>query len=119
MASGSFGEGIDLPGTLLRGVLIVGIPLTVPDLKTRELIKYYDNKFGKGMEYGYILPAVTRVMQNAGRCIRSESDRGVIVFIDERYLMKRYRECFPKNSSLKIVLKREDLDIIGRHFSSV
>ena len=61
----------------------------------KELIEYYDFKFGKGLEYGYFLPAMIRVMQNAGRCIRSATDRGVIVFLDERYADPRYRDMFP------------------------
>jgi DNA excision repair protein ERCC-2 len=99
-SAGSFGEGVDLPGDLLNCVVVVGLPFKVPDLETKELIKYYDKKFGKGLDYGYILPAVARVLQNAGRCIRSETDRGVIVFLDERYLM--YRHCFPKDWNLEV-----------------
>ena len=94
VSAGSFGEGIDLPGDLLQGVVIVGMPFKTPDLETRELICYYDKKFGKGWDYGYVLPAMTRVLQNAGRCIRSETDRGVIVFLDERYTLPKYRGCF-------------------------
>lgn len=101
VASGSFGEGIDLPG-ILKGVIVVGLPLDKPDLETTELISYYDKKFGKGWEYGYILPAMTRCIQNAGRCIRSEKDRGVIAFVDERYAWPRYKSCFPPEWKLKI-----------------
>jgi DNA excision repair protein ERCC-2 len=93
VSSGSFGEGIDLPGDLLQGVIVVGMPFKTPDLETQELIKYYNKKYGKGWDYGYVLPAVTRILQNAGRCIRSETDRGVIIFLDERYSF--YGRCFP------------------------
>lgn len=106
--SGSFGEGIDLPGDLLKAVIIVGIPLTKPDLETNQLIKYYDEKFGKGIEYGYILPTITKVMQNAGRCIRSETDRGVIVFLDQRYIQPTYRKCFPADWDIKVSLDYKD-----------
>lgn len=92
---GSFSEGIDLPGTLLNGVIIVGLPLGQPDLFTKELIRYYDARFGKGWDYGYVFPAFTKALQSAGRCIRSETDRGVIVFVDERYAWDRYYACFP------------------------
>ncbi len=94
VASGSFGEGIDLPGDLLKCVIVVGIPLQKPDLETKELIKYYDEKFGNGWDYGYLYPAILRSMQNAGRCIRSEKDKGVIVFLDERYAWPNYKKCF-------------------------
>ncbi len=101
VAAGSFGEGIDLPG-LLKAVIVVGLPLDRPNLETQQLIDYYNKKFGKGWDYGYTMPALTKTMQNAGRCIRSETDRGVIVFLDERYAWPRYFTCFPSDWRLKI-----------------
>lgn len=101
VAAGSFGEGVDLPG-LVKGVIVVGLPLEKPDLETSELIDYYDKKFGKGWEYGYILPAMAKCIQNAGRCIRTETDRGVIAFVDERYAWPRYKDCFPKEWQTRI-----------------
>lgn len=101
-ASGSFAEGIDLPGDLLKCVIVVGLPLQKPDLETQELIKYYDSKFKKGWDYGYIFPAVNKALQSAGRCIRSEKDRGVIVFLDERYAWPNYSRCFPKEWDIKV-----------------
>jgi len=50
------------------------MPFKTPDLETKELISYYEMKFGKGWDYGYILPTLSKIMQNAGRCIRSEKD---------------------------------------------
>ncbi len=107
VASGSFGEGIDLPG-ILKGVIVVGLPLDKPDLETTELISYYDKKFGKGWEYGYTLPAMTRCIQNAGRCIRSEKDRGIMAFVDERYAWPRYKSCFPPEWKLRITADYDD-----------
>ncbi len=104
VAAGSFGEGIDLPGDLLKGVVVVGLPLSRPDLETKKLIEYYDKKFNKGWDYGYILPAITKCLQNAGRCVRSETDRGVIIFLDKRYCKSEYIRCFPKSWELKICL---------------
>jgi DNA excision repair protein ERCC-2 len=100
--AGSFGEGIDLPGDLLKCVVIVGIPLGKPDIETQELIGYYDAKFKQGWNYGYILPAMSKVLQGAGRCIRSETDRGVIIFLDERFTWKNYYSAFPKDWDIKI-----------------
>ena len=97
VVSGSFGEGIDLPGNYLNAVIVVGLPLSVPDLETKALINYYDEKFSKGWDYGYVFPAMNKVMQNAGRVIRSETDRGAIVFLDERYSWHQYNRCFPKD----------------------
>lgn len=107
VAAGSFGEGVDLPG-ILKGVIVVGLPLDRPDVETTELISYYDKKFGKGWEYGYILPAMTKCIQNAGRCIRTETDRGVIVFVDERYAWERYKSCFPPDWNIQVSQNYEE-----------
>ena len=89
---------------MLNGVIVVGIPLQRPDLETKALINYYEKRFGKGWEYGYVLPAITKVLQNAGRCIRSETDKGAIIFLDERYAWQRYMKCFPDDMDVKITL---------------
>jgi len=106
---GNFGEGIDLPGDFLKGVIIVGLPLQRPDLETKALIKYYDEKFNKGWDYGYLFPAFNRALQSAGRCIRSETDKGVIIFLDERYNWKNYKRCFPPSWDIKTTLLYEKM----------
>ena len=107
--SGSFGEGIDLPGDYLKGVVVVGLPLATPNLETKSLIKYYDDKFGKGWDYGYVFPAFNKAIQSAGRCIRSETDRGVMIFLDKRYTFPMYRRCFPDNWTMITTLDYEKL----------
>ena len=92
----NFAEGVDFPGDLLNGVMVIGLPLARPDLKTREIIKYYDEKFNKGWDYGYLYPAMSKCIQSAGRCIRSENDRGVIVYLDERFAWQNYFSCLPR-----------------------
>jgi DNA excision repair protein ERCC-2 len=99
--SGSYGEGIDLPGNLLKCVVVVGLPLQQPTLETNSLIKYYDAKFGKGWDYGYVGPAFSKCLQSAGRCIRSENDRGVVAFLDERYTWQNYFKHFPADWDIK------------------
>lgn len=111
---GSFNEGIDIPNNIIKGIIIVGLPLKVPDLETKELIAYFDLKFKKGWDYGYIFPAFNKVLQSAGRCIRSGSDRGVIVFLDERYTMPNYFRCFPVDQKIKIT--REYIRAIDEFF---
>ncbi len=113
-SSGNFSEGIDLMGDLLKCVVIVGLPLTTPDLETQEAIKYFDKKFGKGWDYGYIFPAFNKVLQGAGRCIRSETDRGVIIYLDERYAWPNYIRCFPEDLNLKI--KKDYIEEIKEFF---
>ena len=111
----SFSEGIDLPNAL-KGVVIVGLPLNPPTLETRKLIEYYDKRFGKGFDYGYIFPAMSRVIQGAGRCIRSENDKGVLVFLDKRYIYSFYKSCFPEDWEL--LLSRNYVDVIKNFFKS-
>jgi len=101
VVGGSFSEGIDLPG-ILKCVVVIGLPLQPPDLETKEMINYYDHKFGKGWDYGYIFPAMNKVMQAAGRCIRSEKDRAVRIFLDERYANQQYLRFFPKDWDIKV-----------------
>ncbi|MBW2977928.1 ATP-dependent DNA helicase [Candidatus Woesearchaeota archaeon] len=107
VASANFAEGIDLPN-ILKSVVVVGLPLQKPNLETTRLIDYYDQKFGRGWDYGYIFPAVTKCLQSAGRCIRSETDRGVIIFLDERFAWQNYLKCFPPDSDIKITKLYED-----------
>ncbi|MBU4452580.1 MAG: ATP-dependent DNA helicase [Nanoarchaeota archaeon] len=99
---GNFNEGVDFPGKIMNTVVIVGLPLERPDLLTEALISYYDFKFNKGWDYGYSYPAITKAVQTAGRVIRSETDRGIIVFMDERYLWQNYRKVLPPDMDLKI-----------------
>ena len=108
VSGGSFSEGVDLPGDELKGVIVVGLPLSKPNLETKSLIDYYDGRFGKGWDYAYIFPAMMRVIQSAGRCIRSENDRGVIMFLDERYSMSNYFRCFPKDYNIKVTKMPEE-----------
>ena len=102
VANGNFAEGIDLPGDLLQAVVVVGLPLAKPDLETQSLIDYYDEKYDKGWDYGYLYPAFNTVLQSAGRCIRSEDDKGAIIFLDKRYAWNQYQRCFPPNWDLRV-----------------
>lgn len=112
VVSGSYGEGVDLPGDELKTVVVVGLPLGKPDLETKALIEYYDKKFKKGWDYGYVYPAFNKIIQSAGRCIRSETDKGVIIFLDERFTWPRYYRCFPKTWKIKVNVNRYKEQII-------
>jgi len=92
---GSLSEGIDLSGNLLHSVIIVGIPLIPPNLEVKSLVDYYENKFNRGWDYGYYYPAMNKILQSAGRCIRSESDKAAIILMDERITWDKYRRCLP------------------------
>ncbi len=115
VAQGSFGEGIDLPGDLLNGVVVVGLPLKKPDQETKELISYYDTLFQKGWDYGYVYPAFNTTLQNAGRCIRSSTDKGIILYLDKRYDWGQYKKCFPDDIALVSTLEYKS--VIREFFS--
>lgn len=91
---GVFAEGVDLPGDRLSGAAIVGVGLPQPDLE-RELLCEAWNDGDEGRAYAYVYPGMERVLQAAGRVIRSETDRGVVLLLDERYLTEEYRELLP------------------------
>ncbi len=100
VTSGSFAEGLDLPDEALEQVIIVGLPLSVPDIYTNALINYFDIKFKQGNMYGYIQPAMNKIIQAGGRCIRTEKDRGIIILMDNRFLWPFYSKTFPKHWKL-------------------
>ncbi len=87
VCGGKLAEGIDYKGEALNGVAVVGLPLAAYDEIQKEINSYYTRKYGraKGMLIAYTLPAVNRGLQAAGRVIRSESERGVILFCDRRF----------------------------------
>lgn len=88
---GIFGEGIDLVGDRLVGAAVVGVGLPGISLE-RELIKeYFANSLHAGFEYAYLYPGINRVLQAAGRVIRTENDRGVVLLIDQRYARYQYK----------------------------
>ncbi len=97
VSGGSIAEGIDFPGEHLSGAIIVGIPFSKVNLQTNALIKYYDKKFKKGWDYAYNAPAINKAVQASGRVIRTETDKGVCVFLDKRFCEKRFEGFFPKD----------------------
>ena len=94
---GVFGEGIDLVGDRLIGVIVVGVGVPQLGLE-RDLIKeYFDRDLGRGYAYAYQYPGFNRVLQATGRVIRTDTDRGIIVLIDERFTQTQYRQLFPSH----------------------
>jgi len=94
---GSLSEGVDYRDNLLSGVLVVGLPLAPPSLEVKALREHYRGKFGAllGDDYSYNYPAVNKVLQAAGRSIRSEQDRSVVVLMEERMKDPRYLKFLP------------------------
>lgn len=93
---GIFSEGIDLSEDKLIGAAIIGTGL--PQVcRERELLKeYFDKKDMRGFDYAYVYPGMNKVQQSAGRVIRTEEDRGIILLLDDRFQEKRYKETFPR-----------------------
>lgn len=96
---GSLSEGVDYRDNLLSGVLVVGLPLAPPSLEVKALRNYFRNKFGfqLGDDYSYNYPAMNKILQAAGRSIRSETDRAVVVLMEERLREKRYLKFLPED----------------------
>lgn len=96
---GSLSEGVDYEDNLLAAVLVVGLPLSPPNVEVEALKDYYAKKFGpsKGYDYAYVFPAVNKVLQAAGRPIRSERDRAAIVLLEGRLLTPRYARYLPSD----------------------
>ncbi|MCK5561403.1 MAG: DEAD/DEAH box helicase [Thermoplasmata archaeon] len=94
---GIFAEGVDYPGEMVIGVIVVGPGLPQVGLE-RELMKqYYTQKYGMGFEYAYLYPGMVRVIQSAGRLIRSENDKGIIVLLGTRFAYRQYNSLFPQH----------------------
>ncbi len=92
---GVFAEGIDYHGDSLIGAIIVGVGLPQPDT-LQKLIEQDFNHLGlNGFDHAFRFPGMTRVLQSAGRVIRSETDRGVIILLEQRFTQRAYLDLFP------------------------
>ncbi len=114
---GSFSEGVDLPGGRLIGSIIVGVG--IPGLSDeRNIIRdYYADQNGMGYEYAYVYPGMNHVLQAAGRVIRTDTDLGIVVLIDQRYAEPRYTELFPPHwEDVKFASDAQSLAIIIKEF---
>lgn len=93
---GIFGEGIDLKKDSLIGAVIVGTGIPQICLE-RELIReYFEQSMKGGYEYAYLYPGMNKVLQAAGRVIRTQEDTGVVALLDDRFLQNTYRNLFPR-----------------------
>ena len=93
---GIFAEGIDLVGDSLIGAVVVGIGLPQISYEREAIAEYFEERYEAGKEFAYIYPGMNRVLQAAGRVIRREEDRGVIVLIDDRFDDPIYKKSLPK-----------------------
>ena len=93
---GIFSEGVDLTGESLIGVVIVGTGLPQIGSEREILREYYNRKNHAGFDYAYRYPGMNKVLQAAGRVIRTKEDKGVILLLDDRFLGRDYEEIFPR-----------------------
>ena len=107
---GIFSEGIDLTEEKLVGAFIVGTGLPQICYEREILRQYFEKKNGKGFDYAYLYPGMNKVLQSAGRVIRTETDRGVILLLDERFLQRQCQEIFPREWA---DVKRCTLESVG------
>ncbi|MDP4146984.1 MAG: helicase C-terminal domain-containing protein [Bacillota bacterium] len=119
---GIFSEGVDLKGDKLSGAIIVGVGLPKICLE-RELIKEHFEALkgsGEGFRYAYIYPGMNKVMQAAGRVIRTEEDKGIVLLLDERFTSREYLRLFPIEWEhyLKVTNKIEKLKIINEFWEN-
>lgn len=107
---GVFSEGIDLRGERLIGAAIVGVGLAQLNPESDLIKDYYNETIGQGFDYAYQLPGMNKVLQAVGRVIRGESDRGVVLLIDERFSASRYQTLFPAHwNHAKIVKNTKEI----------
>ncbi len=111
---GAFGEGIDLRGDRLIGVVIIGVGL--PQLNLRQdVIREHCEPYG--FEYAYMYPGMNKVLQAAGRVIRTEDDAGMVLLIDSRFARADYRALFPPHwSGMRYVTSAEEVRGLLRDF---
>ena len=91
---GAFSEGIDLVSDRLIGAVVVGIGLPKINFESDEIANYFNENGLPGKDYAYLNPGMNKVMQAVGRVIRSETDKGAVLLIDDRYLLQQYRDLF-------------------------
>lgn len=114
---GVFGEGIDLVGERLVGAIVVGVGLPQVCLE-RELVRaYYDEQGLAGFDFSYTYPGMNRVLQAAGRVIRSPQDRGLVLLVDRRFGWTNYRRLFPPHwQNLSAARTPEHISLKAKRF---
>lgn len=114
---GIYSEGIDLKGDRLSGAIVVGVGLPMVCLERNIIREYFNEENGLGYEYSYMYPGMNKVLQAAGRVIRTEEDKGVVCLIDERFSYSGYKKIFPPHLRSNVKIRRiEDMNKILKLF---
>lgn len=94
---GVFSEGIDYVGDMVIGAFVIGPPLPSFDFERERMKDYYEKTYRAGFDYAYTYPAMAKAVQAAGRVIRSEDDKGIIILMDDRFLEANYAKTLPQD----------------------
>lgn len=113
---GIFAEGIDLTGEQLIGAIVVGTGLPMVCNEREILMNYFKEKEGQGFEYAYLYPGMNKVLQAAGRVIRTSTDKGIILLLDERFLNPGSRQLFPREWEDFQIVTAEGVGAAGKAF---
>ena len=116
---GVFSEGIDLIGERLRGVAIISVGIPGLSYERNILKSHFQKKYNRGYEYAYIYPGMIKVIQSAGRVIRTEDDRGKILLIDKRFSLEPYKFLLPHHWQIFDYEKLDQIETILKHFKEV
>ena len=116
---GVFSEGIDLIGERLRGVAIISVGLPGLSYERNILKSHFQKKYSRGYEYAYIYPGMIKVIQSAGRVIRTEDDRGKILLIDKRFSLPPYKFLLPHHWQIFDYEILDQMDLILENFNDV
>ena len=112
---GMYAEGVDYPGELISAVYIVSPALPQVSFERELLRRYFDETEEAGFEYAYLQPGMTRVIQAAGRLIRSETDHGAIALLCQRFLQEPYARHLPRDwyeqSPLELIAREPAAEI--------
>lgn len=112
-------EGGDFPGATMESVVVVGVPYAKPTPRIEALVNYYNKIFNqRGRDYAYVLPAMTRAIQAAGRPVRRLDDRGVIVLLDQRFATAYLSRFIPKWLKETIQVVQDDPDVVAHRVES-
>lgn len=108
---GTFSEGIDLVSDRLIGAAVVGIGLPKINFESDEIARFFTENGLPGKDYAYLNPGMNKVMQAVGRVIRSETDKGAVLLIDDRYLLQQYRDLFKTEwSDYEVVFSPKEVE---------
>lgn len=113
---GAFSEGVDLAGEALSGVICIGVGLPGISPERQLLAEYSEKRFGSGFLFAYVFPAWQRIQQAYGRLIRSETDRGFILLVDQRWKSEPYRSLLNPDLEPQFLVNREDLTTSLEYF---